>query len=296
MNKLFLGYDIGGTKINMRVESSDSSFFKQKRIASSSDFNSIYDDTLSFLHENGINESDIAGCGCGVPGCVAKDGVTVSVAPALGWENISLYDAFFSKFKFPCYALNDVSASLYAEISSGSLKGCQDALFISAGTGLGSAILSDGAVISGHNGSAGEIGYFIEEAEARESLRFSSSTFGACENKLSGTALNDFAVKIGTDSRGLFSQYMKNNKAREIVDTYVLRLSVLIANCSSLLNPEKVVIGGGVSESLGGFIGVISETVGRLTPIKSEVIITKLKNDAGAIGACAYAKIRNVNK
>ena len=109
---------------------------------------------------------------------------------------------------------------------------------------------------------------------------------GILEKKCSGSALD----QIVGSAEALFTAYSRgDNSVIPVIDKFVRDFSVAIANTISLLNPEKVVIGGGVSDSMGSVIQRIREEVGRLTPIQADICLANLGGKAGALGAINFA-------
>lgn len=96
--------------------------------------------------------------------------------------------------------------------------------------------------------------------------------------------------QIVGSAEALFTAYSRGDTSViPVIDKFVRDFSVAIANTISLLNPEKVVIGGGVSDSMGSVIQRIREEVGRLTPIQADICLANLGGKAGALGAINFA-------
>lgn len=151
---------------------------------------------------------------------------------------------------------------------------------------MGSAIICDGRIIQGYQHRAGEICYLTDVKDVNEKQFNVLGEPGTLERKISGIALNTH----GMPSEELFRAYSNGDpKATDIIPKFILYLSVTIANVISLLNPERVVLGGGVSDSLPLVIYEIRDMVNMLTPIKADVCLASLGNRAGALGAIAIA-------
>jgi glucokinase len=227
----------------------------------------------------------------GVPGTVDSSRGIVLDAPALGWSNKDIKSIFRENFSFPVFIDNDVKLAILSEKNRGSLKGSSNMFYISIGTGVGSSFIVNNQLVRGSSFEAGEIGYFLNENDVKAGDLSKTGEFGMLERRISGTALNEEAKDIGLDSFSLFEEYYNGNlEAKKIIDDFILNLSIVLANVISLLNPEIVVIGGGVSTSMNGLLNNIQETVAKLTPIKSKIIISQFGNDSGAIGAIEYIK------
>jgi glucokinase len=159
-------------------------------------------------------------------------------------------------------------------------------IFIAIGTGVGSAIIANGSLIQGSDYMAGEIAYLVSEEGISGGHSNAFGDFGSYENKISGSALS----RHGESAQVVFEKYaIGDEKAIPIINKFVTDLSIGIANMVSLLNPRKVIIGGGVSGSLPIVLESIRSAVARLTPIPTTIELSSLGEEAGAIGAIAFA-------
>ena len=159
-------------------------------------------------------------------------------------------------------------------------------LFISLGTGIGSALVCNGRLVLGTQSRSGEMGYFLERQDV-ENGRLNRLGFqGVLEQKCSGTALSSH----GHTAEELFQAYRRGDpQGIEVIEKFILDFSVAIANCISLLNPAKVVIGGGVSDSMDTVIFRIRDEVAQMTPMQADICLATLGVRAGALGAISYA-------
>lgn len=291
--KYYIGIDMGGTKTLMLIENQDKEVFKVK-INTNSDISEIINFINKVIDELNIREN-IAGMAIGLPGSVDSIRGIVIDAPALRWSNKDIISIFKESFNFPVFIDNDVNLAILSERHGGSLRDSSNLFYISIGTGVGSSFIVNNQLVKGFSYEAGEIGYFLNENDVKSGNLSETGEFGMLERRISGTALNGKAKEIGLNSVSLFEEYyLGNAEAKEIIDEFILNLSIVLANVISLLNPEAVVIGGGVSTSMLGLLNNIQKTVAKLTPIKSNIIISEFGNDSGAIGAIEYIKSFNI--
>ena len=226
--------------------------------------------------------------GVGVPGTVSPEGVVIR-AKSLRWFNLNLKEQLAKHFDFPIFIGNDVNYAAIGEQWKGSGDRASNMYFISIGTGIGSAIISDDRIVRGYQYRAGELGYFIDIEDVRQKNFNVLGELGTFEKKVSGTALGSH----GFATEELFQKFSSGDpKAADIIREFVIRLSIVIANAICILNPEKVVLGGGVSESLQPMIYEIAETVGQLIPMKADICLATLGSRAGALGAIADAIVQ----
>lgn len=181
---------------------------------------------------------------------------------------------------------NDVNCAAVGEGVFGAAKGMRDYVCMAIGTGLGGGIVANGQLIRGHRNMAGEVGYFAEVADLVQGRSVGVNQFGYLEEKVSGSYLSSF----GMPSAVLFARYVADDEeAIRIVQPFLLHLSAAIANVISLLNPEAVILGGGVSQSMHTILDTIRTAVSHATPITATIRLSDLGEDAGVWGAAAYA-------
>lgn len=280
-----IGVDIGGTKLLLVITDLVGNIRYEKKIPTQNRVEDLIEVVHSALEAAKLKETDIFGMGVGVPGTVLSDGVVVR-AKALHWNNLPLQQLLNEAFSFPVFVGNDVNLAALGERWLGSGNQVDDMLFISLGTGIGSALVCNGRIVLGSQGRSGEIGYFLDRQDV-ECGRLNRLGFqGVLEQKCSGTALSSH----GCTAEELFQAYRNGDpQGIEIIERFILDFSVAIANCISLLNPSKIVIGGGVSDSMDAVIFRIRDEVMQMTPIPADVCLAALGGRAGALGAISYA-------
>jgi glucokinase len=281
-----IGVDIGGTKILIVITDWDGDIIFKERFSTVSDVIEITNLIKQCIQKSGVDERLIIAMGIGVPAITDTAKGEVIDAPALGWRFVPLRQQMQEHFDFPVFVNNDVRCAALGERWLGSGGNSSNIVFIAFGTGIGSAIISNGQLIEGHNFSSGEIGYFIDKEDVDNGFWNKTGQFGTFENKNSGTGLS----KHGYTSKQLFEQYEKSDPAaKAIIHKFILEVSIAIANICSLLNPEKIILGGGVSDSMKLVIDEIKKNVLRFTPNHPDIELAVLGTDAGGLGAIAYA-------
>lgn len=286
MEHCYIGIDIGGTKTLMIVQQGDRIIF-EKRVDSTSDLGRLRGMVQECIAA--AQGAPIGALAIGVPGRVDSLHGHVIDAPALMWNELSLREELFSAFDFPCIVENDVRMALYSECSTGPLKDSQNVVFIAIGTGLGSAIMMGGQLVDGAGFSAGEIGYCVFDPMDAELCRNRETEYGALERSVSGSALTEAARQLGITASEMLRSPLPDAQAQ--TRRFLDKLSVTIANLVCILNPEYIVLGGGVSESLEEHLDYIRSRVARLTPMRVEILLSQFRNRAGALGACCRARM-----
>ncbi len=282
MSGYTIGVDIGGTKTLLVVLDANKKKIYEKKTKSSSDWKYLLDLVKGALSELKIFNNQINSMGIGVAGAVELNTDKIIDAPALKWKQFDLVSILKPHFPFKIFIDNDVNCALVAERSIGALKGCDSAFFISIGTGLGSALMVDRKIVYGANNMAGEIGYQLDKNDYMRGELNVLGEFGIAENKVSGTAFKKWFLS----SENFFENLKDGDpSALKVFDEFLIDLSILISNAVCLLNPEKVIIGGGLSIPLKPHIDEIKEKVLSMVPIPAQIELSQLGESVVALGA-----------
>lgn len=280
-----IGVDIGRTRTLIVLTDLDGEIEYKEECKTTATAEETLDLIQAFIQKSGIEKDRILGMGIGLPGIVdSREGLILDV-PALNWGNINLVEKAKNDFPFPVYVNNDVNFAALGERWLGSEGMTDNMFFIAIGTGVGGAIIANGELIEGYRYSAGEINRFIDREDLARNRRNGPGEMGAFEQQISAFALE----RSGISPEELFARYTRAEpEAVRIIDGFVQYLSITIANIVSLLNPQRVIIGGGVSGSMSTVIEDIRKQVSDLTPIPTEIKLARLGRDAGGLGAVAY--------
>lgn len=282
-----IGVDVGGTKTLIIITDLNGEVEYKEKYETPSELEDLIGLIKRSITKSNISESRILAMGVGCPGTVNIHEGIIMDSPSLKLNNYPIGKKLKAHFSFPVFVNNDVNCATLGENWLGNGKDIKNMVFIALGTGIGSGIILNNQLIHGFSYSAGEIGYFLGTEDVKGGKINKEGDYGVLENKISGTALS----KHGLSPKELLSGYPYTDKDREneIVNDFILELSIAISNIVSLLNPEKVIIGGGVSESLSDILEAVKTKVDALTPIKTRIELAGLKTDSSALGAIAYA-------
>ncbi len=303
MNKVFLGIDFGGTKVNFTVIEKDR-FTDVVKIPTGT-INSVNDIVNRVtIGTNKIGLKNIQAIGVGIAGMVDPiKGVGVYLTNLGKLTDVYLADILSKKLNVPVFIDNDVDAALIAEKELGVLQDVRNAIFISVGTGVGGGILIGGKVYIGKNGFAGEFGHITVRENG---LKCNCGKRGCLETESSGTGIERYVrnrIKKGWKTRidridaKSIAVFAKSGDllARKAYQNAVHYLALTTGNLINIFNPEKIVFGGGVVEA-GLIVENIDGIIGRyaLPAFLREVKIEKsaLRNNTGAIGAAILARER----
>jgi glucokinase len=256
------------------------------------------------LSECRLTVSDLTGIGVNMPGMVDSATGVLLEAPFAGWYDIDVKGYFSRMFGTDRIVVeNDVNACAIGELMFG--NACDNFLWVTVSTGIGGALIIDRKLVSGSNACAGEIGHVKVEYE--HPARCSCGQWGCAEAHGSGTAITRmFAEKVRNDkalaeklaAKNLAADAMtcsilvkeNNPAAMEVFDTAGKYIGRALSYAANLLNPHKIYIGGGVSDSLELLLPAIRKEFNRATVKQCaaiEIVKTALAYDAALMGAAA---------
>lgn len=295
-DRVILSIDMGGTKIYGAVTTPQGEILYEHRTATY-DENRTHQssfDNLVRLIEHLMQQTDqtILGIGIGVPGVVSKDGENVSLAVALNWEDYPLRSLLQAHFDLPISIENDVNIAALGEYGFGAAKGADSMICIAIGTGIGAGIVLNGRLYHGHSGSAGEIGYMLP---GMNFLRRTYTGFGALELVASGTGIADRAREkleaLGKSTPDLTAEQVieaaqqGETWAKQVVEETIDYLTLCIVNVTSVIDPEVVVLSGGVMGQADLFLPAITERMQGLIPFQPRLVASTLGTKAAVLGA-----------
>lgn len=224
-----------------------------KRFTVKPDFKYIVNKKLEsyidqIISESGIERSKILGVGLGVPCAVDCKNQTIDVAPLVKIFEKTNYSSMLAsllkKINLPVIIENDVNSAAIGEYVHRRLENDQDMVFISMGTGLGAGIILDGALRRGAHGFAGEIGYMVFD----KGDQILKSRAGWLESRLNIRTI------------------LEGNRVADIVQEAAGELALTVANISTFLDIDRVVIGGLVPEILGqNLLDALNDYLSRLS-------------------------------
>ena len=253
-----------------------------------------------YLKENNIPSSDILGLGVGVPGPVDRKG-NVNRCVNLGWGVFNIEQELSELTGFPVKAGNDANVAALGEAWMGGGQGCDNIVLATLGTGIGGGIIIDGKIVYGSHGAGGEIGHMVLNKE--ESVPCGCGKYGCAEQYGSATGIVRTARRHL--NRSLYPSTLRDIEnltckdifdagaagdmlANEILETVYSQLAEFLSNVCCVVDPDRVVIGGGVSKAGEPLLNGIRRHMYKFVfhAIRGvEFSLATLGNDAGAYGA-----------
>jgi len=251
-----------------------------------------------------IPETAILGLGIGVPGPVNAKGV-VNKCVNLGWGVFNISETLTSLTGFPVKAGNDANVAALGEFWKGGGQGCDNMVFVTLGTGVGGGIVVEGNLLHGAHGSGAEIGHLVINRE--ETVPCNCGKYGCVEQYCSATGIVRMAKRyleshdVPTALKNIDPLTCKDifdagkagdEAANAILDQVYAYMGEFLGNICSTVNPEVVVIGGGVSKAgdvlINGIVPYFKKSVFHAAS-GAQFTLASLGNDAGAYGAFKLA-------
>ncbi len=260
---------------------------------------------LGLCKGQAVKPEDIVQIGIGVPGSFEKSTATLRFGTNLGMNNVCFAEAFRPEFTCPVRLDNDANCAALGEVIAGAGKGCQNAVMVTLGTGVGGGIVVGGKLYGGANDMAGEIGHMVV---AVGGLPCNCGRRGCLEAYASATGmirLATMALEDGEDSvlRGKMAANGGKLTAKMVCDAcdggdkvaarvfqdYCMYLGSGLASLVNILQPEIIIIGGGVAGYGEKLLQPLREIVAKESfkgvSRSAEIVRAALGNDAGLIGA-----------
>jgi len=213
----------------------------------------------------------------------------IRLAPNVpGWEGLELPRLLSQEFgDTPVVIHNDVNAAATAELRWGALRGVDVGVYLNLGTGLAAALIVNGRVLRGAHGAAGEIGYLLG---ADPDTCFADG-HAPLEEAVSGGALTDRGTALlgrPVSASELFDLGADRDVASLLAEA-IGALAVAVANLCITIDPQRVVIGGGMMGAAAHILPQVSALVQRAVPFPPEITAAQFIHDAPLLGALALA-------
>lgn len=299
------GVDVGGTTVKIGLFSGDGKLEEKYEIATdkSDQGAHIIEHIAAKLDEIIAEKSygilDCMGVGIGLPGPVDRGMILGCVN--LGWGIFSIVEEFSKAFhNVPVYAGNDANTAALGEYVAGAGKGMKNMMMITLGTGVGGGIIIDGRILEGANGGAGEIGHIPVNPQEQDTCGCGKK--GCLEQYASATGVVRIAEKLRKENgntalpadctaKQVFDYAKEGDElAVQAVEELGRYLGLALASCACVLNPEGIVIGGGVSRAGKILLDVTEKNFQTYVfkPCRNvKFCLAELGNDAGIYGAAA---------
>lgn len=316
----YIGIDLGGTNIAAALVNELNEIVLKKSIKTSmlKGFDGLCEDMADLCHliiaESAIGLDLIESVGIGCPGMIDE-----STGDIVFSNNLDLYHSPLVKrmedlIGRPVFAANDANAAALGEYVAGSGREVKSMIAITLGTGVGSGIIMEGKICGGFNYSGGELGHMVINYKGRsctcgrkgclETYASATGLIQSAKEKMALLKDSQIWVLVEGDEdavtgKVVFEAFKKGDQAAiEVVEEYIEILSIGLANVVNALQPEVIVIGGGISHQGQWLmdalqIKVDQQVFGRFGSKQTSIRVARLGNDAGIIGAALLGRSMN---
>ncbi|MBQ8136837.1 MAG: ROK family glucokinase [Clostridia bacterium] len=312
---VYAGIDLGGTNIKVGIVDENGTILGEssKPTLVGRPFEDIAHDMIlcimNSLNQCGKSESELESIGIGIPGIADPKTGMIVFCPNLGWRDIALREELQKYIKKPVYIDNDATVAGYAESVSGVSRGCSSSVFLTLGTGLGGGIVINGKPWNGSHGVGSELGHMTL---AVDGVPCTCGNNGCAERYCSATAIirmakqsclaypDSMIVKLAGSIEDISARHVfdaakaQDEVAMRIFDRYTDYLAMMVNNVCAFLDPDMVILGGGVSHAGAFLLEAVQKKLMRYRLYKSlpaaRLELAQLGNEAGIIGAALLGK------
>ncbi|MGI6148007.1 MAG: ROK family protein [Firmicutes bacterium] len=294
-----LGIDLGGTKIAGAIlsRSGQAAARRERPTNAHEGPEQIYTNVLQLINtlsaDAEIPVSQLEGIGIGVPGVVTSEGA-VEWAPALRWKDFPLARRLEEDLKARVIVENDVRLQALGEYRFGAARGADPMVYLAIGTGLGSGIIINGRIHLGCHRTAGEVSNMVVD---RSQLGKTFGGFGGLELYASGAGLarlfselypNHPAVQPGITGAHVCAMAADGvSEALAVLQEFAHYLALAVVNLAVTIDPELIVLGGGVAQAANLFLPQVIELTRPVVPALPRIVVSKLGTLTGPLGALA---------
>ena len=305
----YVGIDLGGTNTKIGVVDKEGNKIFTTTIKTESidgyeiSLNRIADILKENLKEYEIPLDKVGGVGIGVPGPVVQTRIVKFFANFPWPENLNLAEEFEKRIGLKVRADNDVNVITLGEMWKGAGKGHKNVLGVAIGTGIGGGIIADGKLISGKNGAAGEIGHIKVEKDGKlcgcgqkgcwEAYASATGLIREAESRLKVNKLNklyEMTKDREVEAKDIFdAARLEDAFSLDLIEYEAEYIALGLGNILNVIDPEVVVIGGGVSLAGPILFDKVNQYIKKYalpsTLENLKIITAELGNDAGILGA-----------
>lgn len=299
---LTVGFDIGGTNLRAAVVDAQGTVIESWSAPTPGDATAL-EDTIVELVAKIQGAYEVAAVGLAIAGFIDPECELVRFAPHLPWRDARVKDILSARLHIPVVIEHDANSAAWGEWRFGAGRGAEDWVFFAVGTGIGATLMTKDAIYRGAFGTAPEFGHLVVVPNGREC---SCGKRGCLERYASGTALPDTLAEL----RGQYSTSLADAASgvditaaaragdplgRAVMDDFARWLGQGLSMVADVLDPELIVLGGGVAADADLFIDtargvMVKSIVGAGHRPVARVETAQLGSAAGMIGVADLAR------
>lgn len=304
MKHFVVGVDVGGTNVKLGIVNSSGKVVSRSSFPTTAFIqtpgaliDAVCEGVMALLAKEGVSNSDVSGVGIGLPGLVDVDQGVVRLLPNIpGWADVPLRRMMEKKLALEIRLENDVNLITLGEWKYGAGKGIENLICMTLGTGVGAGLVLNNRLYRGPGFAAGEIGH---APFGDERFECGCGGWGCFERYVGNRRLQQDAAGIfGREDITLEEVYRKavagQKKALGFWEAVGEKVALGLIGPVNILNPERVIIGGGVSRSFGlmkpSIEKIIQRRCMRTQAEMVRFVKARLGDDAGIVGAEALLR------
>ncbi len=306
--KKAIGLDLGGTFIKAGIVQETGKIIKKGQFPTKAEVGKK--ETIIRQMENAISsfwEPNIDGIGIGTPGVVDNEGVVFQAPNLPEWDNLPLKKIFEEKFRVPVTVENDVNSITWGEYLFGAGKGCDTMICLTLGTGVGGGMVIHGKLFRGAKYSAAELGHISIDYKGP---KCKCGSRGCIERFVGRDYIIERAVKAIQDGKETMIYHLADKKIENITPKIIheaykkgdkiaeniwidvgICLGAMLTSLVNTINPDRIVIGGGISQAGEIIFDTIKKTIKerafKVLSENIEILPAALNIDAGIISGAA---------
>lgn len=282
--KKYLSFDIGGTFIKYGIFDEEANEIFEDKISTKKEPEEFLAQLIYIIKEQ-EKTHEIEGVTISMGGFIdPKTGINTDYSVGKNFRTYNLKEELNKNTGYRISVENDANCAALAEMWKGSGQGCTDICVVTLGTGIGGAIISGGKLLRGRNFKAGEFGFMY----VNSSINDNNEIFECA--KATSVLVKQVSSKLGKtiDGKYIFSDSNLDNPViREVYDEWLTKVAIVVGNIAVCFDPEKVLIGGGISEEPIFINDLVQKVYSIYSHLEEYTTIEPcmLKNNAGKIGA-----------
>jgi len=306
-----IGIDLGGTNVRAAVVDRAGRVLAEERAPTPLEWPALHDTIVELVGRLRVGSPDLAAVGVGAAGLVDRDGA-VHYAPNIPrLIRVPLQEVLTASLTLPVVVDNDAHVAALGELRYGAARGVSHGLVITLGTGVGGGIINDGRILRGAHGFAAEVGHWQFDPLGP---RCACGERGHWEAEASGTALGQLAqawvragdapnvlARAGDDPAAVTGVHVGDSgvagepDGQGLLRAYARQVALGFAGLANILDPEVIVVSGGLVELGDVLLGPLRDEFGShlegaayRPPIP--IVAAELGDRAGVVGAAALAR------
>lgn len=297
MKEVCFGVDIGGTTVKLGLVSREGGLLDKREFPTFRDVGATFDDIARHMRlvMESFPDCKCVGAGVGVPGPVVDQSV-VPICVNLGWNDLNVAQELASRANVPVRVANDANLAALGEQWQGAGKGCRNLVLFTVGTGIGGGIICDGRIIAGSAGAGGEVGHMTVPFHPdwqcgcgrKGCLEVTASASGIIRAAKAFSPFKEMAKVTAKDVYDAAAAGDEN--AQAVVKDAADALGYAAAIVSCIVNPEVILLGGGVSAAGSALMDPVEASFkANVMDACSNVrfALAQLGNNAGIFGGAA---------